>query len=57
MQKKHKYFLIHFENGIFSVKTNEADRSTILVGAPIFLSDKTAWDWLIETNEPIGMTI
>lgn len=53
MQKKHNYYRIHIENNNLSVKTNKANRSTIVIGTPIFLSARVAWDWLLEVSQQI----
>ena len=49
MERKHRYFRIHFENGKYCVKDNSSNRSTVISDAPIFLDMNYAWAWLERT--------
>lgn len=46
MQRKHRYFQVHFVSNVYYVRDNSSDRSTVVSDAPIFLDREVAWLWI-----------
>jgi len=49
--EKTKYYRVHLIDGMFWVRDNSSDRSTVFADAPIFLRKRDGWSW-IEKNYP-----